>query len=872
MNLESRFSDIRKVIDYLKENISISEVIIHDLDLTEASMDRQGSNITILCPFHEENNPSFKINDNLGLFKCFGCGVGGDIIKWRTLYYGESLTEAILRLAEYYDLSLDDYIVEEDIDPQIATYLSITKDAIFYMHNNLLHSKSKLQLLYDRGLRSDTIEAFKIGFCANPDALASYLVQEGYRYDDIVRLGFASNMRMSAAYIFPITDEHGRFVYFQTMAPGRDPKYMGVGKDNVLATNLPFGYKQARGYISRSGQAIFVEGVFDQLLLWQNGIKNTMATLGKPVKPQHLELDLIKECVDVVWLPDGAMSGRNSIYEIVHSRKYKKHNIRVALIPTSQDPDEYIIEYGVDAVLNIIDAAKIPIQYMIDELVERYPADNMTNRYRFLNALKKYFVNISLFQMDLGLQYVSELSDIDIDTLRDFYHADTMSMLKDVGLERRILATLVNNKSTRKYIVSKLHDDDFTDSTIASLFDKISNLIISGAAFGAETYQKFLTQDECTIIATLPGSIDKLDDLEDAIFLLSDLSCRRRIWDSVSDLRAGLADASTPINDTIEGFYTSGIVNNLVIYDSTPSTYASAARLDFIKQLQSDDKIRGYHMSHRWGTINKLWSGINTGYLYYISSNSGVGKSAFMCNLAVDMGIVVNQLPILIISCEMSPTELAGRMVAILTGISGIDIMNGNVDDNNAKIIQKAFGMIHNSNIYIDELSDITMSNIMASIDMHYIKYGVQMVFIDYIQMIRPEARHKGMQKYQLLEDASNELKWRSRKSGQEIAIFALSQQSDEAIDTKAGGMRYNAGAKGMGRAADKFVVLAPKPRIEGIAHGNVIYNIDKDRQGRQKLHIDGIFDNCDFDMPGSLRMGECSNYAFPEFPFNSSD
>ncbi|RMH02665.1 MAG: DNA primase [Aquificota bacterium] len=323
----------------LLNKIDIVEVISSYIQLK-----RVGNNYAARCPFHPDDTPSFYVSPSKGIFKCFGCGVGGDAVKFVALYENIDYKEALLKLAQKYKVPIS--IKTEKKEDRV--YLALERVLRFY-EEELSYSKSALEYLSERGITSWAVERFNLGFGGDTQKLIKVLKEEGLlelyeKTGNLVKLDEdAYRDLFKGRVVLPIRDIKGRVVAFGARAiDGSKPKYINSPESEFFKKRQTlFGLYQAKDYIKELGQAVLVEGYFDVISLHQEGIRNVVAPLGTAFTQEHAKL-LSPLCKEVLLLYDGDEAGRRAVRLSVPLLLQEGLEVRVVYLPQGEDPDSFV--------------------------------------------------------------------------------------------------------------------------------------------------------------------------------------------------------------------------------------------------------------------------------------------------------------------------------------------------------------------------------------------------------------------------------------------------------------------------------------------------------------------------------------------------
>jgi len=308
---------------------------------------------TGLCPFHNEHTPSFHIDDRKGIFKCFGCGEGGDAIKFVQLYEKLSFFEAVESLARAHNISLD-YI--DNYSPEqrqaVKEKLELYKEILAYCHrfyiNALQKSAAAREYLLGRGYDDDVIADWQLGYAPGEwQNIVPTIINNGW-YNAALELGLigTTDGRNYDMYrdriIIPLYDRQAQLIGFAGRALGdAKPKYINPKESEVyVKSDTWYGMERAASTMHTTGNAFITEGYFDVISMHVHGITNTVASCGTEVS--DLQLKRLKPHTDTVSIMyDGDTAGQKKIVPL--AQKALKHGFHVKVVALQgQDPDEFV--------------------------------------------------------------------------------------------------------------------------------------------------------------------------------------------------------------------------------------------------------------------------------------------------------------------------------------------------------------------------------------------------------------------------------------------------------------------------------------------------------------------------------------------------
>ncbi|HEX3361590.1 MAG TPA: DNA primase [Solirubrobacterales bacterium] len=321
---------------------------------------RAGGQMMGLCPFHDEDSPSFSVEPQDKLYHCFGCGVGGDIFEFVMEKEGLNFSEAVEALADRYGVELQ----RDQEDPRAEArrqarqrLLQLLDRAAAYYSNYLWESKEAgkaREYLAARGLSEETLKNFGVGFA--PSAWDKILVagqRAGFRVPEMHSVGLVQKSerggeydRFRARIMFPIRDPRGRTLGFGGRATRDDqkPKYVNTAETDFFhKSEILYGLDRARAAMAKANRAVVVEGYTDVLALHQAGMEGAVGVMGTAITPEQVAT-LSGTVDEVVLAMDADEAGEEAMLRAQRVAAGRRMRLRVASMPGGVDPAELMTE------------------------------------------------------------------------------------------------------------------------------------------------------------------------------------------------------------------------------------------------------------------------------------------------------------------------------------------------------------------------------------------------------------------------------------------------------------------------------------------------------------------------------------------------
>lgn len=352
---------------------------------------RQGGNLWGLCPFHSEKTPSFSVNPSKGIYKCFGCGKGGNAISFIMEIEHMNYPESIRHLAGLYGVEIPEtgYSGDSIQKEEKNRVKDILKEAAKYYYKSFNDEdlgKPAREYAARRGLSKQTLDNFGLGYSPMKGGLYNILKDKGYTDAEMNNSGiFQKSAKTGKPYelfrgrlMFPIFDSFGTIIAFGGRALGDEmPKYIN-SPDSIVYNKQNHLYAMNFARKEQSKQLIVVEGYMDAIAMHAAGFKNTVAALGTSFTDSQLKL-CARYAEEVVFFFDADNAGQKAALRAVkmmmeYLNKLTGINIRIkiAKVPDGKDPDEFIRMNGADKFREVVRSAF----YVEDYLLERAKNDN----------------------------------------------------------------------------------------------------------------------------------------------------------------------------------------------------------------------------------------------------------------------------------------------------------------------------------------------------------------------------------------------------------------------------------------------------------------------------------------------------------------
>ena len=336
-----RILDSAQIIDVVEEYVTLK---------------KRGVNYLGLCPFHNEKTPSFTVSPAKGIFKCFGCGKGGNSVNFIMEHEHLSYPEALRYLAKKYNIEIEEReitIEEKQRQTERESMLVVTAYASRKFAEWLFHSDEGISvgLAYftQRGFRDDILKKFEVGYSPDKsDTLSTTAMSDGYRREYLVKTGLSIEKderifdRFHGRVIFPIHSLSGQVLGFGgriLRSDAKAAKYLNSPESDIYhKSKILYGIYQARKAIVHQDKCFLVEGYTDVLSVHEAGIENVVASSGTALTQEQVRL-IKRFTQNITILYDGDEAGIKASLRGIDLVLEEGMNVRIVLLPEGEDPD-----------------------------------------------------------------------------------------------------------------------------------------------------------------------------------------------------------------------------------------------------------------------------------------------------------------------------------------------------------------------------------------------------------------------------------------------------------------------------------------------------------------------------------------------------
>ncbi len=528
--------------DFMQELRAKSDIA--DIVSGYVSLRRSGRNLVGLCPFHGEKTPSFNVNPENGLFYCFGCGVGGDVITFVMKIENLDYMESVKLLAQRAGLAVPENSFDNSNAKLKMRILEANRAAARFFNSQLYTEggQAALDYLHRRQLTDRTIRHFGLGYAPNSRyALCDHLKGMGFTEYELVQANLASKGANGRIYdrfydrvMFPIIDLRGNVIAFggRIMSDAK-PKYLNTSDTLVFkkSANL-FAMNFAKN--SGENRLILAEGYMDVIALHQAGFTNAVATLGTSLTSEQAVL-MKRYSPEVMISYDADEAGQKATARAIPLLRNAGLLVRVITVPNGKDPDEFIKSHGIQGPARfkqLIDNAGNDVEYKLNRVRQNVDTETSDGKIKYINEAVKILAEIDnrieweVYASKIGsemsvdkyaiIQQIDKLkrqknraeSSKNFRTLQTATSAKTDRInlqkadnLRAAKAEEALIAFIVNNPDSAKKVFERLPSDKLITDFNRKVYKCIQERIQEGKSAMMMDISEFFTPEENARIA-----------------------------------------------------------------------------------------------------------------------------------------------------------------------------------------------------------------------------------------------------------------------------------------------------------------------------------------------------------------------------------
>lgn len=488
----------QETIERIRQSADIVSIINNYTDLTQ-----RGAQYWGCCPFHNEKTPSFTVDPIKKFYHCFGCGVGGDVVKFIMEMEKLSYPDALQELAKRYNIEVvyekGSFVPEkkdDDLDQIREVYGRITS-TFHYFLTQTEAGKKALEYIKGRGLTEETISKFKLGYApADRYWLSKFLKEKNYSDAFLEKTGLFSKKYpglciFAGRLIFPIFDRRGEAVAFGGRILGDgEPKYLNSPElAHYHKRETLYAFNFAKNAIHQQKTAILCEGYMDVIAYHQCGVNIAVAPLGTSLTEQQLKI-LQGFCDTILLSFDSDGAGQNATKRAILMCRQFNLTTKIIRLEGGKDPAEIMIKFGADTLTKQVQNAILDSDFLLSKIKAQYPSESPEDKTKAALAFFPYVDSLqSDIQKESSLDQLARAFNLMPEAVRkDFNNrSQARSRLESRSMKpegakkqairlnaelRAVLAVLSNPEEYVK-MRAELTSDDFEDPLAKELFIKM---------------------------------------------------------------------------------------------------------------------------------------------------------------------------------------------------------------------------------------------------------------------------------------------------------------------------------------------------------------------------------------------------------------
>jgi DNA primase len=387
----------KETVERIIETAEITDVIQDFVNLK-----KRGTNYLGLCPFHNEKTPSFTVSPSKGIFKCFGCGKGGNAINFIMEHENLSYSEALRYLANKYHIEIKEKeLSAEEIEEKNIrdSLLIVTNFAKKHFQENLKNQSEGrsigLSYLRERGVRDDMIDKFELGYSLDQwESFTQKALKNGYKQEYLEKTGMTIAKenkrydRFRGRIMFPIHSLSGNVVGFGGRILKKDEKaakYLNSPESEIYhKSNILYGIYQAKKAITRNEKCYLVEGYTDVIALHQKGIENVVASSGTSLTENQIRL-IKRFTPNITIIFDGDEAGIKASLRGIDLILEQGMNVKVLPLPEGEDPDSFSKQQGAAEMIQYIEENEQDFIHFKTHLLSKETRNDPVKRANLIN-------------------------------------------------------------------------------------------------------------------------------------------------------------------------------------------------------------------------------------------------------------------------------------------------------------------------------------------------------------------------------------------------------------------------------------------------------------------------------------------------------
>ncbi len=469
----------RSDIDRILEMNNIVDVVSSYIPLKKA-----GSNYKARCPFHEERTASFVVSEKKQIFKCFGCGKGGNALTFVQDYEKISFPEALHKLAQRAGITITTTRVSKEKQSRRDLVYKIYRLTSAYYQDNLFkHGQFALEYLQNRKIKEETIKKFEIGYALDSHGgLKNYLLKNNINDQILASTGlFTSNNNdlFRNRLMFPIHSSTGKVLAFggrvllENQGGG---KYVNSPTTDIyIKGNELYGLFVTKHDISRRDQALIAEGYTDFLRLYENGFTNSVASLGTSLTDSQIKI-LSRFTNNFLLVYDGDKAGRKAAVRAASNIIKNGYTAKIVNLPQTDDPDSFLLKNDTGKLQELINNSQLLPEFLLeDTILDMDKRAKLNELIEILNEMEDDIARELFVQEIATIFKVSESAIFSKIRLRRKREKEPqMQTMEKFGEERELLINILNDSMYYKKVAQEIDSSYFLSEKYKKIYEIVA--------------------------------------------------------------------------------------------------------------------------------------------------------------------------------------------------------------------------------------------------------------------------------------------------------------------------------------------------------------------------------------------------------------
>jgi DNA primase len=484
-----------------------------------------------LCPFHSERTPSFTVDRDKGLYHCFGCGAGGDVIHFVRQIDRLEFPEAVEALASRFGVSIPRRERRSPRDQRRdRLFEAVAAAQRFYAERLARPGNPAAKYLEGRSVPPDMWKSLSLGHAPDAWDSLSTALSGAFPEDLLIEAGLlqpraegkGSYDRFRDRLLFVVRDERGRPVGFggRALSPAGEPKYLNSPESPIFSTKrLLYGLFEARETIRKHDRVVLVEGYFDHLALLRAGLQETVASMGTALTPEQAER-LRRLCPRAIVCYDGDPAGRNATRAALSHLLALGFQAAVARLPGGEDPDDLLLREGPEALARHIEQAPDYLTWLLEDVRPEEPGIASTEKRERLGVIltilsaiadrilryEEYRKLATAVGVPLDVLWGADKANLQTASPRSIEvgtrgNTEVLSQVPAPAAEGLLLQVLTAGSAYNSLILGNLKDDYLTDPRVKRVVSALRRAASQTETIDFQRQIADLTEEERTFLA-----------------------------------------------------------------------------------------------------------------------------------------------------------------------------------------------------------------------------------------------------------------------------------------------------------------------------------------------------------------------------------